>query len=137
MKLRPYAVYALRHASPSTGSLKLCIERMIRCKYQYSTPLVLIVPLFDVDVQALVYGNRMASGTARGLAGEYAGRGFLAENGKGQSPVMKLAQPYLPVGIGRFGGEYQESRSKKKRCLVHYGRSYTPKVSRIRSVRAS
>ena len=45
--------------------------------YQNSTPLLLIVPLFDVEVQALVYGDRTASGTAGGLAGEYAGRGFL------------------------------------------------------------
>ena len=45
--------------------------------YQNSTPLVLIVPLVDVEVQALVYGDRTASGTAGGLAGEYAGRRFL------------------------------------------------------------
>ncbi len=45
--------------------------------YQNSTPLVLIVPFFDVEVQALVYGDRTVSGTAGGLAGEYAGRGFL------------------------------------------------------------
>lgn len=49
--------------------------------YQNSTPLVLIVPLFDVEVQALVYGDRTASGTAGGLAGEYAGIGFLRRGG--------------------------------------------------------
>ena len=45
--------------------------------HQNSTPLELIVPLFEVEVQALVYGDRTASGTTGGLAGEYAGRGFL------------------------------------------------------------
>lgn len=38
--------------------------------YQNITPLVFNVPLFEVELHALVYGERTASGTAGGRAGE-------------------------------------------------------------------
>ena len=37
---------------------------------QNITPLVFSVPLFEVELHAVVYGERTASGTAGGLAGE-------------------------------------------------------------------
>lgn len=40
-------------------------------------PFVFNVPFEEVEDQALVYGDLTASGTAGGLAGEYAGIGLL------------------------------------------------------------
>ena len=92
--------------------------------YQNSTPLVLIVPFFDVDVQALVYGDRTASGTAGGLAGEYAGRGFLRRCGV-QSAIQEAGSGVI-YPLASFADVYGScpkataaKRAKDRKTVVY------------------
>ena len=91
-----YAFPAPWYAIPTFISLGSLVKQS-QGMYQNSTPLVLTVPLCDVEVQALVYGDRTASGTAGGLAGEYAGRGFL----RGAVSRKQLKNP-APVSLTRL-----------------------------------
>lgn len=68
---------------------------------QYITPLVFSVPFPELELHALVYGDRTASGMAGGLAGEYTGSALLQEK-VSQSSLQQHKYLFTPPSLSQL-----------------------------------